>query len=266
MDARTALGKRENFQELLDTVKENFKEMRERIKKKTFDLDNQDENGKTVLINVVEMRTYTEQMWVLLDYGADPNVQDNEGKTALHYAVAVDRKDMIICLLLFGADTEIKDKEDKKPFDDLKDDSNAILNFKEKTLEDIKREFINLTRKRRKFLKYIFDEIDKETSSKYLNAFTLGAYYEKINKESNEEAMKDAQSFVIGAKIIKSTYEDSGSGNITFEEFIVAICRIVKAHGIKVIDDFINRFKKIRVKFVPKEGGDEEEGKDENKE
>jgi phosphoribosylformylglycinamidine cyclo-ligase len=34
-------------------------------------------------------------MWVLLDYGADPNIQDNEGKTALHHSCIVDRKDMI---------------------------------------------------------------------------------------------------------------------------------------------------------------------------
>ena len=62
MDAKNALMKRENFQELLDTVKDNFKDMRQRLKEKTFDLDNQDENGKTVLINVIEMRNFTEQM------------------------------------------------------------------------------------------------------------------------------------------------------------------------------------------------------------
>ena len=71
MDAKTALSKRENFQELLDTVKEDFKPMRQKLKEKPFDLDNQDENGKTVLINIVELRGNTEQMWVLLDFGAD---------------------------------------------------------------------------------------------------------------------------------------------------------------------------------------------------
>ena len=50
---------------------------------------------------------------------------------------------------------------------------------------------------------------------------------------------------------------------MTFEEFIVAICKIVKYNGIKVIDEFIDRFKKIRVKYVPQE---EEEGGEEKKE
>ena len=146
MDAKTALSKRENFQELLDTVKEDFKPMRQKLKEKQFDLDNQDENGKTVLINIVELRGNTEQMWVLLDYGADPNIQDNEGKTALHHACIVDRKDMIICLLLFGADPEKEDNEGKKCFDDYKDDMSLII----EKITDIKREFISLTIIRRK--------------------------------------------------------------------------------------------------------------------
>ena len=250
MDAKTALSKRENFQELLDTVKEDFKPMRQKIKEKPFDLDNQDENGKTVLINVVELRNNTEQMWVLLDYGADPNIKDNEGKTALHHSCIVDR-------LLFGAEPDIEDNEGKKCFDEYKDDMSLI---KEK-IDDIKREFISLTRKRRKFLKYIFDETDKDYGAKILNIESLANYYVKINKENIDDARKDALLFIQGARLFKSTDDVS----ITFEEFIVAICRIVKIHGMKVIDDFINRFKEIRKKVEPKvaeEEGENNEDKD----
>ena len=257
MDAKTALSKRENFQELLDTVKEDFKPMRQKLKEKTFDLDNQDENGKTVLINIVELRGNTEQMWVLLDYGADPNVQDNEGKTALHHSCIVDRKDMIVCLLLFGADPEIEDNEGKKCFEDYKDDMSLI---KEK-IDDIKREFISLTRKRRKFLKYIFDETDKDYGAKILNIESLTMYYVKINKEKEDEARKDALIFIQGARLFKSTDDVS----ITFEEFIVAICRIVKIHGMKVIDEFINKFKEIRKKVETKVVQEDAEGNEENK-
>ena len=253
MDAKTALSKRENFQELLDTVKENFIDMRRRIKDKTFDLDNQDDNGKTVLINVIEMRNFTEQMWVLLDYNADPNIQDNEGKTPLHYACSVDRKDMIICLLLFGADPEIGDNEGKKPFEDYRED----MSLTQERIDGIKREFISLTRKRRKFLKYVFDYID-ELGSKLLNIEGLAGYYQKINKESMEESRKDATIFIQEAKMIKNQFEDVPT--ITFEEFVVAFCYILKYHGMKVIDDFIDRFKKIRPKVSNKpddEGGEE---------
>ena len=257
MDAKTALSKRENFQELLDTVKEDFKPMRQKLKEKPFDLDNQDENGKTVLINIIELRGNTEQMWVLLDYGADPNIKDNEGKTALHHACLVDRKDMIICLLLFGADPEILDNENKTCFEDYKDDMSLI---REK-IDDIKREFIILTRKRRKFLKYIFDETDKDYGAKILNVESLTNYYLKINKEKEDDARKDATLFIQGARLFKSTDDIS----ITFEEFIVAICRIVKVHGLKVIDDFINKFKEIRKKVEPKVVEEDAEGNEENK-
>ena len=257
MDAKTALSKRENFQELLDTIKEDFKPMRQKLKEKPFDLDNQDENGKTVLINLVELRGNTEQMWVLLDYGADPNIQDNEGKTALHHSCLVDRKDMMICLLLFGADPEIEDNEGKKCFDEYKDDMSLI---KEK-IDDIKREFIILTRKRRKFLKYIFDETDKDYGAKILNVESLTNYYLKINKEKEDDARKDATLFIQGARLFKSTDDIS----ITFEEFIVAICRIVKVHGLKVVDDFINKFKEIRKKVEPKVVEEDAEGNEENK-
>lgn len=252
----------QKFADLEDIIKENFKEMRKRIKEKEegFDLDMVDDKGKTALIHVVEGRNNTEQMWVLLDYGAEPNIQDEEGKTALHYAFAVERKDMIVCLLLFGADPEILDKEGKKPSDDFRDDVKPL----EEAVALVKREFISLTRKRRKFLKYIFDEIDGEFASKQISINTLSSFYEKLNKESIESATKDAQIFISRSRLIKSGSDESPS--ITFEEFIVSICKIIKNHGMKVIDDFINRYKKIRKKEKPKAPEENAEGEGENKE
>ncbi len=164
---------------------------------------------------------------------------------------------MMICLLLFGADPEIEDNEGKKCFDEYKDDMSLI---KEK-IDDIKREFISLTRKRRKFLKYIFDETDKDYGAKILNIESLTMYYVKINKEKEDEARKDATLFIQGARLFKSTDDVS----ITFEEFIVAICRIVKVHGMKVIDEFINKFKEIRKKVETKVVQEDAEGNEENK-
>lgn len=259
MDPKSALAKREDYLKLIDYIKDNFKEMRTKLKDGPFDLDVTDENGKTALIAVIEQRNFTEQMWVLLEYGADPNCRDNEGKTPLHYACGVDRKDMIICLLLFGANKEIADKEGNKPFADYREDLTPIT----EKIDEIKREFISLTRKRRKFLKYIFDEIDKELGNKLMSIQNLAAYYERINKEKTDDAIKDAQSFISGAKLIKNQYEDSP--NLTFEEFIVAISKIAKIHGMKPIDEFIDRYKAIRPKQVMKAAKEEGEGDDEEK-
>ena len=249
MTATLSLAKKEMYQDLLDTIKENFRDMRYRIKshEKPFDFDLQDENGKTVLHAVVDMKNFTEQMWVLLDFFANPDVRDNEGKTPLHYAVMYDRKDMVLCLLLFGANTEIEDNDGKKPFDyeSGKEDLPILL----EKVKKIKKEFISLGRKRRKFLKHIFDEVDKELNAKNMSAMTLSVFYEAINQESTNDALKDAQEFIQMAKLIKGFESDSSV--IQFEEFIIAICKIVQLHGLKPIDELIERFKKIRVK-VPR--------------
>lgn len=104
-------------------------------------------------------------------------------------------------------------------------------------------------------------ETDKDYGAKILNIESLTNYYVKINKEKEEEARKDATLFIQGARLFKSTDDVS----ITFEEFIVAICRIVKIHGMKVIDEFINKFKEIRKKVEPKAVVEEGDGNEENK-
>ena len=135
--------------------------------------------------------------------------------------------------------------------------------IKEK-IDDIKKEFIILKRKRRKFLKcikYIFDETDKDYVAKILNVEYLTNYYLKINKEKEDEARKDATLLIKGARLFKWTDDIS----ITFKEFIVAISRIVKIHRLKIIDDFINKFKKLRKKVETKVVEKDAEGNDENK-
>jgi hypothetical protein len=135
--------------------------------------------------------------------------------------------------------------------------------IKEK-IDDIKKEFIILKRKRRKFLKYIkyiFDETDKDYVAKILNVEYLTNYYLKINKEKEDEARKDTTLLIKGARLFKRTDDIS----ITFKEFIVAISRIVKIHRLKIIDDFINKFKKLRKKVETKVVEEDAEGNDENK-
>ena len=64
--------------------------------------------------------------------------------------------------------------------------------------------------------------------------------------------------FITSAKFTKGQFDENTS--MTFEEFIVGICKIVKIHGMKIIDEFIDRYKKIRVKTVINAVDEGEEG------
>lgn len=152
-----------SFQDALSHSKDSVKDFKIKLKTHSFDFDSVDEKGKTLLIHLVETMVDTDRLWVVLEFFADPNIKDLENeKTALHYACKAGHKGMILALLLFGAHIDVTDKEEKKPFDHcptLKEDLEQILEH----ISKYKPYFIQLTRKRRKVIKDIFDSIDQET-------------------------------------------------------------------------------------------------------
>lgn len=226
------------LQDAIGFVKDSIREFKHKLKHSKFDFDSKDpEKGKNFLIHLVETAPSTDQIWIVLEYFADTNIKDNEGKTALHYACKMNKKEMILVLLLFGANPQLVDDEDKKPFDllPLRED---LSHFVER-INMIKPFFIQLTRKRRKYLKLIFDEMDQST--KMIDDLKLASFYQVINGDTEEEAIKDAQLFITQAKLFKSEYESKPS--LSFEEFVIAISKIVQNHGMKVVDDLISRFK-----------------------
>ena len=151
-----------NLQEALGFIKDPVDDFRRRLKKYRFDFDSVDEKEKTLLVNLVETIPNSDYAWVVLEYFADPNIKDSDERTALHYACKTSNKGTILALLFFGANTDLKDKEGKKPFEHcptLKEELEQIVELIEKN----KIAFISLTRNRRKYLKKIFDQIDQST-------------------------------------------------------------------------------------------------------
>lgn len=47
-----------------------------------------------------------------MEYGANPNIQDIWGRTALHFAAKDGHKNIINLLLVFGVDVNIWDRND----------------------------------------------------------------------------------------------------------------------------------------------------------
>jgi len=54
---------------------------------------------------------------LLLEHGADPNVQDHDDRTPLHFAVGFCFVDVVRVLLEHGADPTIRDNEGMTPLD-----------------------------------------------------------------------------------------------------------------------------------------------------
>jgi ankyrin repeat protein len=115
----------------------------------------------------------SETIWLILEFFADLNIKDNLGNTALHYAFKNDNKHMIIALLLFGANPEISNNEDKKPVDMSKITKDEIDPVIEK-ITKLKINFLQMTRKRRKKIKKMFDHIDNDNSK------TIGEHKLKV--------------------------------------------------------------------------------------
>ena len=80
----------------------------------------QDDQGQTALINAI-FSISIETVKLLLDRGADPNIQDDQGQTALMFTARNGHTEIMELLILAGADPGIKNDQDKTAADILKD-------------------------------------------------------------------------------------------------------------------------------------------------
>jgi hypothetical protein len=170
-----------------------------------FDLRSQ-ETGETVLIALVKEQSAgasNDNASIILEYSADPNIKDFLGNTALHYACKNNNRGLILSLLLFGADSEIANEEEKKPFDYTTYRDEEIDSLKE-IIKRYRYLFLQLTRKRRNKLRKIFDFIDVD-SSKTIGDYKLKCFNEWLNNDGNEAlAQQDAKIFIDETKLFKS--------------------------------------------------------------
>lgn len=80
----------------------------------------EDSEGKISLHYVPENYYFRDRLEIaglVLGRGASPNIQDKDGETPLHYCSSYDDTHIVELLVMCGANPNIKDKSGKKPLD-----------------------------------------------------------------------------------------------------------------------------------------------------
>lgn len=113
---------------LIELIEQGNKEGLKELFKGRIQINNPDIDGRYP-VHLATAKRAAEMLELLLAMGANPNSQDTDGKTALHYAVDIEDVNLAKILLKNGASIFIKNKAGISPFDAAiaKDFSYALI-------------------------------------------------------------------------------------------------------------------------------------------
>lgn len=226
-----------NIEKVLEQIKGEFKAYHEYMKTHKFNFDEQDTDGKTLLMHIIENQLPTDFAWFCLEYFADPNIKDNKGNTAMHYAFKTNNRNMIYALLLFGGEIDVVNEEDQSPYDESLLKREEIESAKEE-LNKVRVPFVQLTGKRREKAREIYKFIEGDLTKGLIDE-KLCSFGIWLNNDKPDDAKMDAKLFIDETKLYETI-------EIKYEEYIVGITKISINHGINKVDEFFKRFEKVK--------------------
>mmetsp|Transcript_13750 Transcript_13750/g.25941 ORF Transcript_13750/g.25941 Transcript_13750/m.25941 type:complete len:243 (-) Transcript_13750:112-840(-) len=165
----------------------------------------------------------------LVNAGANPNAINVRGNSPLHVAAERIASQIVLLLLLNGAETEIKNSDGKKPAD-----ISSRLKTLIPAIVDVRGVMSLLTPNHVKKLTSIFNEIDSEHTGRI--DIAASARFNRFMEDVTEEAARrDADEFIRDVSVVNS-------GFVNLEEWLLAFAKLAGDLGVEKVDEFTTDF------------------------
>lgn len=203
------------------------------------DINHKDRSGLSPIFSCT-LPQHCKALRFLISSGANINMLGPQGNTALHYAVERGCMEIILILLLNGADVNIVNENKQKPEDLLPKLKPMIM-----ALANDRQVYTNLNELYKKKLTIIFDEIDGEGNG-ILNLDKCAKFNRYMEDVNADVARKDAIDFLRDVAICRS-------GQVNLDEWLFSFAKLMNERGTEALDQFIDEFERIgkdRCKFI----------------
>jgi hypothetical protein len=200
-----------------------------------------DSDGNPLIFHAVYFEeSGVDMLTLLLDYGANPNLQNNRRNTAMHLACQRNHRAAIRALIVYDSSVQMDNWEHLQPYQmvsDVKEEQAIMQNFVNTCFEkyemDIEqRILIKVSLPMRSYYRSVFDEMDLRERG-YLDLIEVRLFLESLHAAGGvEKAPPTARAFF-------DTWDRSKTGKLLYPDFI---------HGLTLHEMEKERLKKKQLK------------------
>mmetsp|Transcript_34010 Transcript_34010/g.38647 ORF Transcript_34010/g.38647 Transcript_34010/m.38647 type:complete len:225 (-) Transcript_34010:205-879(-) len=185
------------------------------------DVNFKDSNGCTPLFHAC-LANRLEAVRTMVHNKADPRLESKEDKSCLEIAVENSNKEIILLLLVHGADpTKLEAPEELSTFiNSVAPDARA---------------FGSITVEQRDKLASIFDEIISVDHANTINLQRSSRFNQFMEDISEEDAEKDAQDFISSCALCNNT-------DVNLDEWLFAFAKLSLDSGPLAVENFIREY------------------------
>jgi len=181
-----------------------------------------DSEGNPLIFHAIYFEENSvEMLTLLLDYGANPNLQNNKRNTGMHLACQRNHRKAIRTLIIYDASVQTDNWEHLQPYQmvsDVKEEQAIMQNYVntcfEKYEQDIEQKLIiKVSLPMRSYYRAVFDEMDLREKG-YLDYIEIKLFLESLHAVSGIEPAPPT------TKDFFESWDRSKSGKLLFTDFI----------------------------------------------